>query len=428
MLADMTPKRNGTRVLKHDSRAKIVLCLRNGGPLAKAEIARLTGLGLTCVCDTCKELLAEGVIGEAGVVAGARGRPTVLLKINPSAAPVAGVRIAPECVQISVTTHTLEVLAQTTISCETAGHDAQTVIDAIVSGIRRCVRLIGEDVESLAGVGVSVHGLVDPVLGIIAEKTNVTGWEEVPIVRILEERLNIPVVADNCVRAAGIVHQWYGTNVQEGTTLYVCIGEGCGAALLHNREIVRGIHHSGVLLGHMVIDPSGPVCTCGKRGCLESLASELGFIRGLWPEITKKPSEMTPGEREELVRRGVELLKSGEARAREAYRSVVEYLGIGLSNAVALFAPRTIVLSGLLLDLFPSMVNDVRRAVVQSVIERQKGIEIRAVKDYDKFLQRGAAGLVLCQPFRALREDSASQTGWSVLGSAVGGAFGVRVS
>lgn len=356
---------------------------------------------------------------EAGSVTAARGRPTMLLTINPNGAPVAGVRIAPECIEIVVATPTLEVLARRTISYDSFGHDdVEGAVAAIVAGIKRCAEAADSDVGLLAGVGVSVHGLVDPVLGVIEEKANVTGWEDVPIVRLLEERLGIPVVADNCVRAAAIAHQWFGAEVREGSTLYMAIAEGCGAALVHDREMVRGLHHSGNQVGHMVIDPSGPLCTCGKRGCLEAFASTLGFVRAVWPEITKKAAEMVPHECDGLVRRAFELLKAGDPRAKKAYDSVVEHLGIGISNAIALFGPQTVIVAGVLVDLSPSrFIDDVRRAVLQHLSDRQKGIEIRAVGNLNEFLLRGSVGLVMCHPFRALREDSASETGWDALGS-----------
>jgi predicted NBD/HSP70 family sugar kinase len=419
----MTRRKKGTRALKQDSRAKIVLCLRSRGPLPKSEISRATGLGLTCVCDTCKELLSEGVLVEAGTVTAARGRPTVLLTINPNGAPVAGVRIAPECIEIAVATPTLEVLARRIISHDSIPHDdVEAAVAAIAAGIKRCAEAADSDVRLLAGVGVSVHGLVDPVLGVIEEKTNVTGWEDVPIARLLEERLGIPVVADNCVRAAAIAHQWFGADAREGSTLYMAIAEGCGAALVHDREMVRGLHHSGNQVGHMVIDPAGPVCTCGKRGCLEAFASSLGFVRALWPEISRKATEMAPQECDGLVRRGFDLLRSGDPRAKKAYDSVVEHLGVGLSNAIALFGPQTVIIAGVFVDLSPSkFIDDVRRAVLQHLTDRQKGIEIRAVTNISEFLLRGSVGLVMCHPFRALREDSASETGWDALGSSTAG-------
>jgi len=136
---------------------------------------------------------------------------------------------------------------------------------------------------------------------------------------------------------------------------------------------------------------------------------------------------MAPKECEGLVRRGLELQKAGDPRAKKAYDSVVEHLGIGLSNAIVLFGPQTVIIAGVFVDLSPSkFVDDVRRVVLQHLNDRQKGIEIRAVANLNEFLLRGTVGLVMCHPFRALREDSASETGWDALGSSASSVAGPK--
>ncbi|MHB9038582.1 MAG: ROK family protein [Armatimonadota bacterium] len=331
----------------------------------------------------------------------------MLLAINPNGAPVAGVRIAPESVEIAIATSTINILARRVLTYDVMGRDVEHIVDAIVDGVARCARAADVDIKELSGVGVAVHGLVDPVLGIIEEMTNRQGWENVPIARMLEDRLGLPVVADNCIRAGAITYQWFSSERRDGGTLFLTIAEGVGAALLHNQEIVRGIHHSGNQLGHTIIDRNGPECGCGNRGCLEALTSDLSLVRRLWPEAAKKAVDMTIEEREGFVRRAFDLATGGDARAREALDDVIESLGIGIANGIALFGPRTVVVSGTLIDLAPTMVIDeIRKAALRYIRQRDIGIEIRAAVNYRDFLLRGALGLILCHPYRVMREQS----------------------
>jgi len=405
--------RKGVGLLKRNSRAKILLCLRTHGPMSQAQIAKMTGLSIGCVCETCADLLEEEVIVQSGTITGTRGRPMILLTINPNGAPVAGVRIAPESIEIAIATPTLDVLSRRILSFPDSWQDHEAVADAIAEGVQRCARAAEVGVSGLDGVGVSVHGLVDPVLGIIDEMTNRSGWENVPITRMLEDRLGITVVADNCVRAAAIAHQWFGSERREGGTLFVALGEGVGAALLYDLEMVRGIHHSGNQLGHTIIDPNGPECACGNRGCLEALTSDISLIRRLWPDIARNAVELTTEERDGFVARAYDLAVSGDTRAQAALQDVIKYLGMGIANGVALFGPRTVVVAGKLIDLAPTqMIDEIRKSALRYILRRDAGMEIRAALDYKRFLLRGALGLILCHPYRVMQEQSLSLGRW----------------
>ncbi len=405
--------KKGVGLLKRNSRAKILLCLRTHGPMSQAQIAKMTGLSIGCVCGTCSDLLEENVIVQSGTITGARGRPMILLMINPEGAPVAGVRIAPESIEIAIATPTLDVLSRRTLPFPDPLRDHEALADAIADGVQRCAKAADVDVSRLDGVGVAVHGLVDPVLGIIDEMTNRSDLENVPITHMLEDRLGVTVVADNCVRAGAITHQWFNSERREGGTLFIALAEGVGAALLYDREVVRGIHHSGNQLGHTIIDPNGPVCACGNRGCLEALTSDISLIRRLWPEAARNPAEMTAEEREGLVMRAYDLAAHGDARAKAALQDLINYLGMGIANGVALFGPRTVVICGKLIDLAPTqMIDEIRKAALRYISHRHMGLEIRAAIDYKRFLMRGMLGLILCHPYRELQEQSLSLGGW----------------
>ncbi len=391
------------KLMKRNSRAQVTLGVRRHAPISRANLARVTGLSLTCVCDIVDELLSEGVLVEKGTVTGQRGRPMVLLDFNPEGAPVAGVWLRPEDMEIAVASPTAEILARRTIPYA-AGDEPNSVLAIIAQGIQRCAESAGKSVKDLKGIGVSLAGLVD-----IDNLTNRRGWEHVPICRMLEERLGAPAYAENDVRAAALAAQWFGDEVSEGGAVYVSVAEGIGAAVIHGEEILRGVHDTAGLLGHMTIDPNGPVCGCGNRGCLESLASDLAFIRYIWPNLQKGPLHISLRERVELVHRGLELAQSGDANANWALVTVTRYLALALANVITVLDPRTVFICGTLIDIAPGLVIDlIRRETLQRIWPHARGVDIRPLMNHEDFLLRGSIGLVLWQPYRALQQANRS--------------------
>lgn len=391
------------KLMKRNSRAQVTLGVTRHAPISRAHLARVTGLSLTCVCDIVDELLAEGMLVEKGTVSGQRGRPMVLLDINADGAAVAGVWLRPEDMEIAVASPTAKILARRTMPYA-PDDEPESVLAAIAQGIQRCTEAAHTDTEALRGIGVSLAGLVD-----IDNLTNRRGWEHVPICPMLEERLGAPVYAENDVRAAALASQWFGQEASDGTAVYVSVAEGIGAAVLHGGEVLRGAHDTAGLLGHTTIDPNGPLCGCGKRGCLEALASDLAFIRHLWPDLVKSATEISSDERLDLVRKGLDLALSGDASANWALVTVTRYLGIALGNAVSILDPRTVFICGTLIDMAPDLVVDlVRRESLLHVWPHARGVDIRPIMNHEEFLLRGAIGLVLWQPFRALQQDNLS--------------------
>jgi len=391
------------KLMKRNSRAQVTIGVRRHAPISRAHLAKVTGLSLTCVCDIVDELLAEGVVVEKGTVTGQRGRPMVLLDINADGAPVAGVWLRPEDMEIAVASPTAEILARRTIPYA-PDDDPESVLAAIAQGIQRCAEAARKDAKALRGIGVSLAGLVD-----IDNLTNRRGWEHVPICRMLEERLGVPAYAENDVRAAALASHWFGGEASDGVAIYVSVAEGIGAALVHDGEILRGVHDTAGLLGHTTIDPNGPVCGCGNRGCLEALASDLAFIRYVWPEVVKSPPEICREERIDLVRKGLDLALSGDASANQALLTVTRYLGIALGNAISILDPRTVFICGTLIDIAPDLVIDlIRREALQHIWPHARGVDIRPLMEHEEFLLQGSIGLVLWQPYRGLQQENFS--------------------
>lgn len=394
-------------ILKRNTKAKIAIAVAEHGPMAKADIARATGLALTSISKAVRELINEGELREVGIVPNPRGRPATLIDLDNQSAPVAGVWIGPESIEVAIANVRGEIITRRTIAYEWDAGDVGSGITAIVDGIQQCADAAGRNVSLLRGVGVTVAGYADPVMGVIEDVTNRYGWESVPIVKLLNEQLDVPIFTDEDTRAGALFHHWFSGEGRDGGSIYIIAIEGIGAAFIHNQELVRGAHDGAGMLFHTTIDPEGPPCPCRSRGCLELFASDLAFIRYIWPEEARTASEISVSERIELVRKGLNLAKQGDPQALKALRTVAKYMGIGVANGIRMLDPSTVFIAGTLMDIEPEFVLQmIREECMPLIWARTRSVEIRALVGYEDFLLRGAVGLVLLQPYRMLQQDA----------------------
>lgn len=402
----MSSTNDQLQLLRQNSRAKITLALRRFGPMSRSELAQTSGLSVACIGKVVNELLQDEELIEVGNSSGKRGRPGSFYDINPVGAMVAGILLSAGSVQVVIAKRNAEIISRETIQYRSKDDSYVEMVDAMADAVRRRVKDVGEKLPALSGIGVSVAGMVDPLLGVIRGLTNRRGWEDVPIARALEERLGVPVFADNNARAAALYDQWFGSGGSEGGAVYLYVGEGIGGAYIDDRGLLRGAHGKAGFFGHMTIEPDGPICACGNRGCLETLASDIAFIRSIWQDRVQSASELTFSQRSEMVKEGIEKARMGDLRAARALVAVTRYIGIAVANIVAALDPRTVNIYGTMTDIAQNHVVDlIRREAMQRIWPDARGVEIKALADYEDFLIHGAIGLVLSRPYRALREQ-----------------------
>jgi glucokinase len=203
--------------------------------------------------------------------------------------------------------------------------------------------------KSLVGIGIGSTGPLDPILGIINNPFTLPGWDNVPIVEWMQKSFSVPVTLENDADAAALGEFWQGA-VRNTRRLYaVTVGTGIGTALIIDGQIYRGLEGSHPEGGHMVLDPSGPLCYCKMRGCWESLCAGPAIERQA-REANLTGShllEMSERDPEKISARIVcEAARMGDQTALSIVEKVSEYFTQAILNIAILFAPDIIVLSG----------------------------------------------------------------------------------
>jgi glucokinase len=238
------------------------------------------------------------------------------------------------------------------LTVATEGHQGnEAVVGRMIDGIRKLAESAG-GAEALASVGVAVPGVIDMVDGDVKFLPNLPGhWRGVPVGRKIREATGLSTSLINDVRAFTVGELELGSARGCETALCYAIGTGIGGGVVAHGKVNFGVGGAGGELGHMVVDPQGPRCGCGNRGCAESFATGPAIIGEANRRISQRATtilhEMIHND---LNRMSVRIVEEAAARGDGVAIEVLEnagyYLGLAVANAISALAPEVVVLGG----------------------------------------------------------------------------------
>lgn len=210
--------------------------------------------------------------------------------------------------------------------------------------MRRVASLLWQSAErtggKLQGIGIGCAGPLDSMTGVVGNANNLQGWQGGNPVRLLSQEFGIPVALENDANAAALGELRWGAGSRESRFLYVTVGTGIGVSVILEGKVYRGADGCHPEIGHHVLDPAGPLCTCGARGCWESLAA--GPAMTAWLKENSPASYIGNLNASQICLRA----QDSDEWAQRAVEREGYYLGLGMSNLITLFAPEAIVLGG----------------------------------------------------------------------------------
>ena len=252
------------------------------------------------------------------------------------------------------------------------GPDA--VLERIVASVEAALASAGVGRDEVAALGVCSPGPCDIDAGTISDTPNLPGWWDVPICRYLEEKLGIPAVLENDATAAALGEHMFGAGRRCHHMVYITVSTGIGGGIVIDGKLYRGASGIAGEIGHITIDPDGPLCGCGNHGCLEAFASGTALAaqgqalvaRGGSPLLARLAQEEGVVTAETVCHAA----EQGDPEARRIVERAGYYLGIGLAAYVNILNPEAIVIGGGLakagdLLLGPARAEMERRAFAQ---------------------------------------------------------------
>ena len=278
-------KRNPSNILamKSYNRALILSCIRRR-PISRIEISREVGLTKSAVTMLTNEMIREGLLCEAGLSekTAAPGRTSILLDIVPDFVFAMGVTLHRKAISVCLTDLKSELICSSKAPIGEFSTAVQAV-DWIEASLRKLMQEKGLKIEKCIGIGISSPGPLQYDKGIILEPPDFALFHHVPIVKLLKQRLQLPVYMENNAVALALTEYYRNTEAQFRNTMFVVIADGIGAAVLQDGKVFRGLQGFAGEIGHISIDTDGERCSCGNRGCLElyatmsSLKNRFGF-------------------------------------------------------------------------------------------------------------------------------------------------------
>jgi glucokinase len=200
-----------------------------------------------------------------------------------------------------------------------------------------------------AGVGVVAPGPLEPKSGIVRFAPNLPGWENVPLARLLEDRLEMPVVLGNDGNCAALGESMFGAGRDVENLIYLALGTGLGAGIIHQSQLIEGVAGVGGEVGHVSIDPNGSRCTCGGVGCMEAYIGGWAIARhgeiAVHSERSTLIRELAGDERitAEIVSRAAQ---QGDQAAIDIFARGARALAVGIGGLINVFNPELIVIGG----------------------------------------------------------------------------------
>jgi glucokinase len=249
--------------------------------------------------------------------------------------------------------------------------------------------------DRVDAISVAIAGPLDPLTGTIIEAPNIPGWKNFPLGEKLTERFHVPVFIGNDANLAAVGEWRYGAGQGHHDLLYLTISTGIGGGVIINDRLLLGAHGLAAELGHVTVDPDGPLCSCGQRGHLEAIASGPAIVHyvseklaGSQPSVLRPGASLTARDVAEAARQGDELAKAAFVRAGES-------LGQAVADFLHIFNPTIVILGGGVSQSGPLLLEPVKDSMKRHVMDSSylEGLELAIAKLGDNAGLLGALAL-----------------------------------
>jgi predicted NBD/HSP70 family sugar kinase len=378
------PQGASSEVVRDINRRIVLNLIRKRQPISRADLARVSGMQRSTISLIVEQLIRENWVltGPTGRLP--RGRRPTFLRLN-DARVIIGVDIRPTQITAAVADANGRFISQEAI---VTTPDPEFTLGRLTEVIRRIVASCrGRKIE---GIGVSVPGRYIPGSNRLVFAPNL-GWRDVDIRTPLMKATGLEVEIENAATACALAAVWFDHMEQARNLVVVTVSEGVGTGILLNGQIVRGVNGMAGEFGHVPLDPQGPLCECGRRGCWEVFASNRAALR-YYSESGSAPAGLSFLD---LLSRAVQ----GDQRAEDALKTMAHYLGRGMRMLVAGFAPERIVVVGDLTRSWKRFEAVIKPEVLEQVLPGGVAPQLIPAPEGGVARLRGTVALVLEKDF-----------------------------
>lgn len=337
--------------IKRLNTKNILNVIRKKGPISRSEIAEVLDLTPATISNITSELIDKRLITEAECGDSSGGRKPIMLRIRTDYYRVIGIYIGSKKIKLIAS----DLMANTKYKKEFHYDNEDVTLEKIkailIPEIREVIRKYQVKGKKVVGIGVGIHGLVDPVHGISIFAPNLH-WKNVNIREEFESVFGIPVFVDNNTRTMGLGENWFGTGKNVSSFFCLNVEYGVGGSLFIDDKVFSGASFGAGEIGHTTVDMNGEKCSCGNVGCLETVASVKALEKFAFEGYSEHRDSMIFSGKEINSVRDIhsqdifEAVKMGDSFAISLIRRIGKNLGVGIANVINIFNPELVIING----------------------------------------------------------------------------------
>jgi predicted NBD/HSP70 family sugar kinase len=387
-------------LVRRQNRLLLLEALRQNGPLARVELGRHTGLSPASITSISSQLIADGILEQVEAPAlqpemlHRRGRPLTQIDISGKSAHVVAVKLSIDGIELALADGRGDIVARHTARTSTYEADPKAFGRLVADEIGALLARIRIAARRVARISIAVQGVADSQTGTVVWSPAFR-LRNIAVSGAIKERLGIAcsIANDANMIAEGLIST---RQVQpRETTAVVFIGYGVGMGLIINGQVYHGPRGAAAEFGHMNHMPDGPLCRCGRRGCVEAYAADYSLLRWASGEAATRPPSVSSIPEAEL--RALEAAAArGEAPAREAYAKAGEALGFGFARIISILTPSRIILTGPGTRAMALISPHLERALAAGVVEElRRNVEIEVIPTDTDMIIKGTISQAL---------------------------------
>ncbi|NWJ52246.1 MAG: ROK family transcriptional regulator [Bacteroidetes bacterium] len=404
--ADMMEENSSIRLKKFLLKKRIVQLLYLEGNKSIPDIGRATGMSIPTITRTINELIDEGLVLDNGIGASIGGRRPNLYLLNPEARYVLGIDMGRFSTRISILNLSRQIISSDGIIVSELEND-ESIVEKIFQKAKELIANTGIDYRKLIGVGVAFPGLIDAKSGMSQTYKN---FSDRPLSKFFEDKFDLPVFVENDARVMALGESYFGLAQGKENVLCLNIGAGIGLGMILNGKLYRGNSGFAGEFGHFEVEPEGKLCICGKRGCLETVASgsaiakraQIDMANGMISILGRLTDETPDRIDAETVVKAAQL---EDQYAIGLLSEMGEQLGKGIAVLINIFNPEMIILGGKIGMAENYIIDPLQLSLNKYAISRiKRDCQIVTSKLREKSALLGAFALVIDKIFEDLKE------------------------
>ena len=359
--------------LQQMNRILVLTLLRKFKSTTRAELARITGLKRATITNIINEFIDCKIVKEIGITDGEKGRRSIQIGIDPGERRVVAIRLARKYFTVGL----FDILGNIFLK-ESTPLNFRDGSEYAMKLIKKKVHEFCDGNDNIFAIGVALPGPYLKTEDRIVQISEFPGWENISIVKELQDEFRIPVYAEHDSNASALTEWWFGSSApsvdSDSVLLNIIAGQGVGAGLVQNGVIYHGRHGIAGELGHTSIDYKGRKCACGNRGCLDLYCSSIVLIQNIQEHLPDYPDSVLQS-RDITLPNIKQAIQQGDELAIHEIRSMSRFLGVGIANAINVYDPDVVVIGDELADvggeyLLQEVMSVLKQRILPTILEK----------------------------------------------------------